>query len=76
MKKPITNIGILLLLIIVLPPLFFTTYEIGNYYQNEQMIDSIYTSQLESVLFSINQYSDDVINDWANQIEADLKIPF
>jgi len=73
LKKPITNIGILLLLIIVLPPLFFTTYEIGNYYQNEQMIDSIYTSQLESVLFSINQYSDDVINDWANQIEADLR---
>ena len=73
MKRPITNIGILLLLIIVLPPLFFTTYEVGNLYQNEQMIDSIYTSQLESVLFSINQYSDDAVSGWANQIERDLQ---
>ena len=72
MKKPIANIGILLLLIIVLPPLFFTSYEIGNYYRNEQMIDSIYTSQLESVIFSINQYSDDIVSGWANQIEANI----
>ena len=44
-------------------------------YQNEQMIDSIYTSQLESVLFSINQYSDDVVSNWANRIEQDLQNP-
>jgi two-component system phosphate regulon sensor histidine kinase PhoR len=73
LKKPIANIGILLLLIIVLPPLFFTSYEIGNFYQNEQMIDSIYTSQLESVLFSINQYSDDVVSGWANKLEQELQ---
>ena len=44
-------------------------------YQNEQMIDSIYTSQLESVLFSINQYSDDVVSGWANRIEQNLQKP-
>lgn len=73
MKKPIANIGILLLLIIVLPPLFFTSYEMGNFYQNEQMIDSIYTNQLESVIFSINQYSDDIVSGWANQLEQELQ---
>jgi two-component system phosphate regulon sensor histidine kinase PhoR len=73
MKKPIANIGILLVLIIVLPPLFFTTYEVGNYYRNEQLIDSIYTSQLESVIFSLNQYSDDILSGWARQLERDLQ---
>lgn len=73
MKKPLANIGILLLLIIALPPLFFTSYEVSNYYQNEQMIDSIYTSQLESVIFSVNQYSDDVVSGWANQIEQEIQ---
>ena len=73
MKNPITKIGILLLLIIALPSLFFSAYEMGNMAQNEQMIDSIYTSQLESVLFSINQYSDDVVSGWANRIEQVLQ---
>ena len=73
MKKPLANIGILLLLIIILPPLFFTSYEIGNLYQNERMIDSIYTRQLESVIFSINQYSDDIVSRWANQLENDIQ---
>ncbi|MCF8366530.1 MAG: HAMP domain-containing histidine kinase [Bacteroidales bacterium] len=73
MKKPLANIGILLLLIIAMPPLFFTSYEVSNYYQNEQMIDSIYTSQLESVIFSVNQYSDDIVSGWANQIEQDIQ---
>lgn len=72
MKSPVKYIGILLLLVIILPTLFFTTYEIGNLQQNEQMIDSIYTSQLESVIFSINQYSDDVVGGWASKLEQDL----
>ncbi len=73
MKKPLANIGILLILIIALPPLLFTSYEIGNLYQNEKMIDSIYTRQLESVMFSINQYSDDIVSRWANQLENEFQ---
>lgn len=74
-KKPALNIGILLLLIMALPPLFFTSYEVGSYYQHEQMIDSIYTSQLESVIFSVNQYGDDVVSGWASQLFHDLQNP-
>ncbi len=33
------------------------------------MIDSIYTRQLETVLFSINQYSDDVVSGWTSDID-------
>lgn len=37
------------------------------------MIDSIYVRQLESVIFSINQYSDDVVSSWANKLEQDIQ---
>lgn len=72
MKKPVAKIGLFLVLIIVLPTLFFSAYEIGNMSQNEQMIDSIYASQLESVMFSINQYADDQVSGWAWEIEYAL----
>lgn len=69
MIKPGLKIGIVLTLILVLPSLFFSAYEISNLSQNELVIDSIYSSQLESILFSVNQYSDDVVSGWANQLD-------
>ncbi|MCB2201162.1 HAMP domain-containing histidine kinase [bacterium] len=71
--NPYTKIGIFLVLIILLPTLFFSVYEIGNMTQNEQVIDSTYMNQLESVIFSINQYSDDVISRWAGQLDNILQ---
>lgn len=69
MIKPGLKIGIILTLVLVLPSIFFSAYEIGNLNQNERVIDSIYSSQLESILFSINQYSDDVLSGWAYQLD-------
>jgi two-component system phosphate regulon sensor histidine kinase PhoR len=69
MIKPGLKIGIILSLILVLPSIFFSAYEIGNLSKNEQVIDSIYSSQLESILFSVNQYSDDVLSGWANKLD-------
>jgi two-component system phosphate regulon sensor histidine kinase PhoR len=71
MIKPAFKIGIVLTLILVLPSLFFSAYEIGNLSQNEVVIDSIYSSQLESILYSVNQYSDDVMSGWAHQMDKE-----
>lgn len=73
MIKPGLKIGIVLTLILVLPSLFFSAYEISNLSKNEAVIDSIYTGQLESVLFSLNQYSDDVLSGWANRLERETE---
>lgn len=73
MIKPGLKIGIVLTLILVLPSLFFSAYEISNISKNEAVIDSIYTGQLESVLFSLNQYSDDVMSGWANRLERETE---
>lgn len=69
MKKTIPKIGLILISLIVFPTLFFSIYEVKNLNNNEQLIDSIYSSQLSSIVFSLNQYSDDVINSWANSID-------
>lgn len=69
MKKTIPKIGLILISLIVFPTLFFSIYEVKNLNSNEQVIDSIYSSQLSSIVFSLNQYSDDVINSWANSID-------
>jgi len=73
LRFSIAKIGLFLILIIILPTVFFSAYEVSNLYRNEQMIDSIYIRQLESVLFSINQYSDDVVSSWASDVDDVLK---
>ena len=57
LKNRATDIGI-----IVLPVLVFSVFEIGNLRQNEKVIQNIYKNQLDAILFSINQYSDDIVN--------------
>jgi two-component system phosphate regulon sensor histidine kinase PhoR len=69
MRKTIPKIGFILISLIVFPTLFFSVYEVKKLNNNEQVIDSIYSSQLSSIVFSLNQYSDDVVNSWANSID-------
>lgn len=75
MKKTIPKIGLILISLIVFPTLFFSIYEVKNLNNNEQVIDSIYSSQLSSIVFSLNQYSDDVITSWANSIDNSQNNP-
>lgn len=58
------KLGIILLLAVLLPALFFSVYEIGSLNQNEKIIEEIYNNQLEVILTSVNQYSDDVAHSW------------
>jgi two-component system phosphate regulon sensor histidine kinase PhoR len=68
-NSSLRKIGILILLIIVLPLLVFSVFEIGNLRQNEKVIQDIYSNQLDAILFSINQYSDDIVGNLASRIE-------
>ena len=60
MNTTTRKIGIILLLIILLPAVIFSVYEISTLNESEKMIDKIYNNQLDALLFSINQYSEDV----------------
>jgi len=69
MHSSLRKIGLLILLIVILPVLILSMFEIGNLRQNEKVIQDIYRNQLEAILFSINQYSDDVMSNLASRIE-------
>ena len=69
MLSSIRKIGLLILVIIILPVLIFSGFEIGNLRNNEKVIQDIYRNQLDAILFSINQYSDDVMSNLASTIE-------
>jgi two-component system phosphate regulon sensor histidine kinase PhoR len=72
MSSPLRKIGLLIIGIIVLPVLIFSVFEIGNLRQNEKVIQNIYKNQLDAILYSINQYSDDIVSNLASRIENSL----
>ena len=73
--KPVNRIALILLVIFLMPALFFSAYELASLNQDEEQINEIYNNQLESILFSANQYSDDILDAWIAKIELsyDLK---
>ncbi|WP_439181491.1 sensor histidine kinase [Carboxylicivirga taeanensis] len=66
--KPWLIVGMLL----VVPTSLFTAIELVKLNDQEEVIESIYNDQLESVLYSINQYADDITNNWINKIYKEL----
>lgn len=66
------KIGLIIIVIILLPLLFFTAYEINSLNEDEEILNTIFNQQLETIIFSVNQYSSDVVNSWANEIEEIL----
>src|SRR6478736_6739776 len=70
--KSTNRIGLLLALVFLLPAMFFSVYEISSLNKNEEMIQEIYNKQLEALLFSVNQYADDVLGNWISRTETGL----
>lgn len=68
MKSTLFKTVTILIAVIFVPILFFTVYEISSLNTNEQVLDKIYTNQLDAILFSVNQYSEDVVSSWRNKI--------
>jgi two-component system, OmpR family, phosphate regulon sensor histidine kinase PhoR len=68
MNRTVKKIGLILALIILLPALFFIVYEINSLNENEEVLETIYTSQLDAILFTVNQYSEDVVRSYAAKI--------
>ena len=69
MNKTVKKIGLILIAIIILPAAFLTVNELTSLSKNEKVIEKIYSDQLEAILFSVNQYSEDVTSSWATKID-------
>jgi two-component system phosphate regulon sensor histidine kinase PhoR len=70
LDKSIRKIVIVLIFIILLPALFFAVYEINSLNSNERIIERIYNNQVEAILFSVNQFSEDIVNSWRSKVRA------
>ena len=70
--KSTKKIFITLALIVLLPALFYSVYEISSLDETEEMLSQLYDRQLDAVLFSVNQFTLDVASGWASQIENEL----
>ena len=72
MNKTVKRIVIILIILILLPAAFLTINEIISLNQNEEVIERIYSNQLDAILYSVNQYSEDVVSSWASKIDLFL----
>jgi two-component system, OmpR family, phosphate regulon sensor histidine kinase PhoR len=77
MRKPrsVNSLVLILFLAVVLPVLFYSGYELSAVSSDEALMTSVYQRQLEVILFSVNQYSWDVVNSWAGSVARMLEQP-
>lgn len=67
MRSPLQRITVVFVFIAVLP-IAFVVYELGLLNKNEALVRETYQNQLDAILYSVNQYSDDIVSSWANRI--------
>ena len=72
MNKTVKRIVVILIILILLPAAFLTINEFVSLNQNEEVIGRIYANQLDAILYSVNQYSEDIMNSWASKVDMFL----
>ncbi len=72
MRNPLNKITIVFILIAILP-VALVIYELDLLNKNEAIIRGTYENQLDAILYSVNQYSDDIISSWANRIRLEAR---
>ena len=66
------KLSLIVLITILIPLGVYLTFEITTMNQNEEIIQSVYETQIESVLFSVNQYSNDYLSSRLSQAQKSL----
>jgi two-component system phosphate regulon sensor histidine kinase PhoR len=69
MKRFLVRISFVLMLVILVPIIFFIFKQFSNLTENEGLVQEAYEKQLESVLFSININAENILNAWVNRID-------
>ena len=68
MRKSLNKFIIILIVALSIPAMFFSIYEIMSLNSTEKEIEEIYKSQLDAILFSVNQSINDELYYLASQI--------
>ncbi|HPR31975.1 MAG TPA: HAMP domain-containing sensor histidine kinase [Prolixibacteraceae bacterium] len=73
MKKFQLIITLILLVAIVLPASFFIVRHFSSLTENEQIIQEVFEKQMETVLFSLNQLTENNLNLWVNKLDVPVE---
>lgn len=68
-NKILKKVGLILIVMVIVPSLFYTASEINAFNENEELLNQVYKEQLDAILFSINQYSWDYLNSWTSKLD-------
>ena len=69
MNSTLKNTALVLSVIILLPLISFSVYQLNSLSDNEKVLERIYTEQLNTIIFSVNQYVDDIVQDWTRDVK-------
>lgn len=69
------RISIIVAVLILLPSVFFTIVQLNSMNETEKEIELIYKNRLNTVVFSVNQFSEDLVNSWKSVINSALAAP-
>lgn len=72
MNNTLKKIAIPLLLIVIIPAVSYSVYEIASLNETEKIMEEIYKNQLDVILNSVNQYSDLTVSSWVSEINSKL----
>ncbi len=72
MVRTLAKISLVLLIIVALPISFYLVKEYSSMSQNEQMVERVFSTQLNSILFSVNQHSENVLGQWSQMLNQPI----
>ena len=68
--QKLRKLFIIFIFLILLPVLVYTGYKISALNETEEMLKESYLRQLDAILFSVNQYCWDIVNNWTSGINS------
>ncbi len=74
MVRTFIKISLVLLIIVSLPMGFYLVREFSVLNKNERMVERVFSTQLESILFAVNQYSENVLRQWSQTLDQPLDV--
>jgi len=69
MIRTVAKISLVLLVIVALPLSFYLVREFSTLTKNEKMVQRVFSTELESILYSVNQYSENVVHQWRQSLD-------
>jgi two-component system, OmpR family, phosphate regulon sensor histidine kinase PhoR len=72
-KKFLVSYIVILVIVVMLPVSFFVLKQISSMSENEKMVKEIFDKQIETILFSLNQTSENIFNLWVSRIDLPIE---